>query len=391
MIPSQIGGSTPLFKTLSYRRGCLQHLACTGRQWFPAGTPPPGGPVRASTGETPVRQDFLSGRINLFILIGIFLLQGCGQQNQKTKEAQETQPTEEKQVWVPDFNADSAYYFVEKQVAFGPRVPNTKAHRQCGDYLTAKLKEFGARVEEQTFEAEAFDGTKLNLRNIIGSFQPQQQKRILLAAHWDSRPFADKDTVDTDQPILGANDGASGVAVLLEIARVFSNDTLPEVGIDIIFFDGEDYGEPEAHKAVDESGNRVWWCLGSQYWAENKHKSNYSAYYGILLDMVGAENARFYREGVSMNNAPSVVNRVWEQAHALGYQRYFVYDKGDEIIDDHIYVNYKANIPMIDIIQYDPATIFGAYHHTHADNMEIISRATLEAVGETVLHVIYHE
>lgn len=357
LFTSRIGGSTPLFKTM------------------------------------PIRQ---TGKTYLFVLIAIFLLQGCGQQNQKTNETQTPQPIEQKQVFVPDFNADSAYFFTEKQVAFGPRVPNTGAHRQCGDYLTAKLKEFGARVEEQTFEAEAFDGTKLNLRNIIGSFQPQQQKRILLAAHWDSRPFADKDTVDTDKPILGANDGASGVAVLLEIARIFSNDTLPEVGIDIIFFDGEDYGEPEAHKAeahkaLDESGNRVWWCLGSQYWAENKHKSNYSAYYGILLDMVGAENARFYREGVSMNNAPSVVNRVWEQAHTLGYQRYFVYDKGDEIVDDHIYVNYKANIPMIDIIQYDPATTFGAYHHTHADNMEIISRATLEAVGETVLHVIYHE
>lgn len=321
--------------------------------------------------------------------LAILLLQGCSQSTQETKEIPQT---EEKEVNVPDFNADSAYYFVEKQVSFGPRVPNTKAHRQCGNFLVEKLKEYNAQIEEQTFEAEAFDGTQLNLRNIIGSYKPQQQKRILLAAHWDSRPFADKDTIDTDQPILGANDGGSGVAVLLEMARIFSVDTLPDVGIDIIFFDGEDYGEPQDRKSsVDESGNRVWWCLGSQHWAQNKHKSNYSAYYGILLDMVGAENARFYREGVSMNNAPSVVSRVWDQAHQLGYQRYFVYDKGDEIIDDHIYVNYKANIPMIDIIQYDPATTFGSYHHTHADNMDIISKETLEAVGETLMHVIYHE
>ena len=319
----------------------------------------------------------------------VLLLQGC---SQSANEVQEVPQTEEKQVYVPGFNADSAYFFIEKQVSFGPRVPNTEAHRQCGDYLVAKLKEYGAQVEEQTFEAAAFDGTMLQLRNIIGSYQPQQQKRILLAAHWDTRPFADKDTIDTDQPILGANDGASGVAVLLEVARLFSNDTMPEVGIDIIFFDGEDYGEPEDRKAsIDEVGDRVWWCLGSQYWSENKHKSNYSAYYGILLDMVGAENARFCRDVVSMNNAPSVVSRVWEQAQQLGYQRYFVYDKGDEIIDDHIYVNYKANIPMIDIIECDPATTFGSYHHTHADNMDIISKATLEAVGETVLHVIYHE
>lgn len=323
------------------------------------------------------------------IFLVILLLPGCGQ---STHETQEIPQAEEKQAYVPDFDADSAYYFIEKQVSFGPRVPNTEAHRQCGDYLVTKLKEYEAKVEEQTFEAEAFDGTTLNLRNIIGSYQPQQQKRILLAAHWDSRPFADKDTVDTDQPILGANDGASGVGVLLEMARIFSTDSLPNVGIDIIFFDGEDYGEPEGHKtSLDEVGNQVWWCLGSQYWSENKHKSNYSAYYGILLDMVGAENARFYREGVSMNNAPSVVNRVWEWAHQLGYERYFLYDKGEEIVDDHIYVNYKANIPMIDIIQYNPATTFGAYHHTHADNMDIISEATLEAVGETLVHVIYHE
>ncbi len=326
-----------------------------------------------------------------YFLFALFaLLQGCGQEARNT---QETPQAKEKKVFVPDFNADSAYHFIEKQVSFGPRVPNTEAHRQCGDYLAEKLQEYGAKVEEQTFEAEAFDGTMLNLRNIIGTYRPKQQKRILLAAHWDTRPFADKDTVNTDEPILGANDGGSGVAVLLETARVLSfADTMPDVGIDIIFFDGEDYGEPEGHKAsLDEVGNKVWWCLGSQYWSENKHKSNYSAYYGILLDMVAAENARFFREGVSMNNAPSVVNRVWEKAHELGYQRFFVYDKGDEIVDDHIYVNYKANIPMIDIIEYNPATTFGAYHHTHADDMDIISTATLDAVGETLLHVIYHE
>lgn len=326
-------------------------------------------------------------------LISIILTQCKSKKSYQDQKEEEVIPRE--QIYVPDFNKDSAYHFVEKQVSFGPRVPNTTAHRKCGDYLINKFKEYKAGVQVQSFEAEAFDGTQLNLRNIIASYNPDKRKRILLAAHWDTRPFADKDDENKNEPIPGANDGASGVGVLLEIARTFAHDSMPEVGVDIILFDGEDYGQPQNYKATGNNVSRSgsWWCLGSQYWAENLHEQSYSAYYGILLDMVGAKNATFYREGLSMRNAPSVVKKIWDLGHELGYGQYFVYDDSPQIEDDHRYVNQEANIPMINIVDYDANSnrFFKPYHHTHEDNMDIISKATLEAVGETVIHAVYYE
>jgi glutaminyl-peptide cyclotransferase len=323
----------------------------------------------------------------VYFSVTLLLLSGC---DQKIDEESEN---EEITVNVPSFNADSAYAFVEKQISFGPRVPNTSAHKACGDYLVKKLTGYGATVQTQEFEASAYDGTVLNLRNIIASFNPDARKRILLAAHWDTRPFADKDSTNKNTPIDGANDGGSGVAVLLEYARIFNADSLPRVGVDMILFDGEDYGEPENYQGYSEAQNQVWWCLGSQHWSENKHEPGYSAYYGVLFDMVGAENARFFREGVSMSAAPSIVKKIWDEGHRLGFGQYFVYENSSEIVDDHVYVNYNAKIPMVDIIEHDPnsSSFFGSYHHTQADNMSIISRKTLNAVGTTVLHVIYRE
>ncbi|MGD1894596.1 MAG: M28 family peptidase [Cyclobacteriaceae bacterium] len=324
-----------------------------------------------------------------WIAVGMAVFVGC--QSGKQEEVAE-QPKVPK--YVPAFSADSAYAYIEAQVAFGPRVPTTSAHQECRAYLVSKLEQFGAEVQLQSFEATAYNGTILNLSNIIASYQLEKSKRILLAAHWDTRPYADKDSVRTEEPILGANDGASGVAVLLEIARAISQDSLLDVGIDIILFDGEDYGEPEDYKEqTSESSQQVYWCLGSQYWAKNKHQPRYSAYYGIVLDMVGAKNAAFYREGVSQQAAPSVLKRIWDAAHQLGHGQYFIYKDSPDIIDDHVYVNYQAKIPMVDIIDHDPSSdfYFGYYHHTHADDMEIIDRETLEAVGETVMYVVYQE
>ena len=323
---------------------------------------------------------------------GVLLLEGCG----PTTTSNELPATEQQSdLPVPDFQPDSAYAFIAQQVAFGPRVPNTGAHQAAEEFLVNKFTDFGAEVQLQDFEAEAFDGTSLQLSNIIASFYPEQRKRILLAAHWDTRPFADKDTERIDEPIAGANDGGSGVGVLLEVARALQQaDTVPPVGVDIILFDGEDYGEPEGREAVAvESGNRVWWCLGSQYWSKNKHVPGYSAYYGILLDMVGAAEATFYQEGVSERVAPSIVDKIWNIAQRLGYGSYFVAKGSPEIVDDHVYVNYNGKIPMVDIVEYEPTneSYFADYHHTHADDMEVISRETLEAVGETVLHVLYSE
>lgn len=320
------------------------------------------------------------------------LLGGCDSQT-TTQEAPPEAPLSS--LPAPDFQADSAYAFIEKQVAFGPRVPNTEAHRACQKFLVDQLTNFGGQVQVQDFEAEAYDGTLLQLSNIVASFYPEQRKRILLAAHWDTRPFADKDQERPDEPIDGANDGASGVGVLLEVARALQGaDTVPRVGVDIILFDGEDYGEPDGEKrARNEDVNKVWWCLGSQYWSEHKHQPNYSAYYGILLDMVGAEGATFYEEGVSERVAPSIVNKVWGVGRQLGFTGYFVNKESPEIVDDHVYVNYEGKIPMVDIVEYEPTntSYFADYHHTHADNMDIISQETLEAVGETLLHVIYGE
>ncbi|MFN4993779.1 MAG: M28 family peptidase, partial [Bacteroidota bacterium] len=282
----------------------------------------------------------------------------------------------------PNFNADSAYYFVDKQVSFGPRVTNSEPHKKCGDWLVAELRKMSDNVIEQKTTLTNYDGRQLNIRNIIAEINPKADKRILLCAHWDSRPFADEDTKDTNKPILGANDGGSGVGVLMEIARIIKNNPL-SVGIDIVLFDAEDLGKSEHNNS---------YCLGSQYWSTNLHKPGYKAEYGILLDMVGAANAKFAWEEVSVTYARLVLEKVWGTAQVLGYPHFVYYNKGG-IIDDHAYVNKNAGIPTIDIIHFDTQTQSGfpEHWHTHRDNMYAIDRTTLKAVGQTLLEVIYSE
>lgn len=284
----------------------------------------------------------------------------------------------------PFFSSDSAYAYIQKQVDFGPRVPNTANHVAAGNYLSKKLGSFNFEIIEQIGQVEAFDGKKLNFKNVIGAYKKELNNRILLFAHWDTRPFADQGTERVDKPILGANDGASGVGVLLEIARQI-NIQQPNIGVDIIFFDAEDYGEKNG--VIDT------WCLGSQYWSKNKHESGYSANFGILLDMVGAKDAMFTKESISMENATAYVNLVWNNAEALGHQKYFNKRPTRHVgIDDHYYVNTIAKIPSIDIIQYDPSTrAFAPHWHTHDDNMDVIDKNTLQAVGETVLATVIQE
>jgi glutaminyl-peptide cyclotransferase len=316
------------------------------------------------------------------------ILFSCG----KSKEKQ-TETVPNRVVNVPKFNSDSAYSFVESQVRFGPRVPNTLPHHKTGDYLIAKLTAYGGTLHVQEFEATTFDKQRLNLRNIIASFNPDNQKRILLAAHWDTRPFADKDSIRMDAPFDGANDGASGVGILLEIARQLKTNPT-SAGVDLILFDGEDWGEKnsETKRIPTPEGLDTWWCLGSQHWARHKHKPNYSAYYGILLDMVGAKGSHFYQEGESEKYAPKIVEKVWNTAEQLGYSTYFVKQNEGGILDDHVYVNEIANIPMIDIVDYEPGIgYFGDYHHTRKDNIQIISKEILEVTGDVLMHVIYKE
>ncbi len=292
-----------------------------------------------------------------------------------------------KVVPTPDFNQDSAFQFVKKQVEFGPRVPNSAAHAKCADYLVAKFKEYKADVIVQQADAKAFDGKVLKMKNIIAQWQPEKQNRIMLCAHWDTRPFADQDKTDINKPIDGANDGGSGVGVLLEIGRQLAV-LQPNIGVDIILFDAEDYGQPDGGMQQEQQNS---YCLGSQYWATNKHKQDYFPRYAILLDMVGAKNATFTMEGGSMHYASNVVKKVWDTALRLGYSSYFVYDQTNPITDDHFYLNTLAEIPSIDIIHYDPATKyhFAPVWHTHNDNIENIDPKTLKAVGQTLLEVVY--
>jgi Zn-dependent M28 family amino/carboxypeptidase len=292
-------------------------------------------------------------------------------------------------VEVPNFNSDSAYFFVEQQVNFGPRVISSKAWDNCSKYLTSKLESYNAKVIVQQAPITTYDQKKHTIRNIIGSYSPEKNNRIALFAHWDSRHVADYDTINTSKPILGANDGGSGVGVLLEIARNL-NLKNPKIGVDIIFFDAEDYGQPENSKFPIMNDS---WCLGSQHWSKNPHKQNYFAKYGILLDMVGGKDAEFWQESISSYYASNIIKKVWDVAHNIGYSNFFIYKNSPQIMDDHYYVNTIAGIPTIDIIEYDPfsKTNFNKHWHTHADNMDNVDRKTLKAVGQTVMKVIYSE
>ncbi|HSA97163.1 MAG TPA: M28 family peptidase [Acidobacteriota bacterium] len=289
----------------------------------------------------------------------------------------------------PDFDPASAYAFVKKQVEFGPRVPGTPAHAACADWYVKTLKTWAPDVIVQEFKAKAFDGRPLDGKNIIASFDPDKKDRILLCAHWDSRPFADHDPDPANhfKPVMGANDGASGVGVLLEIARCLSVRR-PALGVDILLLDLEDFGEHANWRGAAPDS----WGLGSQYWSKNPHKPGYQARFGVLLDMVGGAGAVFPKEGTSLYYAPAVVKKVWDTARGLGLGRYFLETESDSLIDDHVYINRYARIPTADIIDYDSARGgFPSSWHTVGDTLDKIDRETLAAVGRTVLAVLRQE
>jgi Predicted aminopeptidases len=319
--------------------------------------------------------------LSLLIVSVYFSCQKAGQQS-----IAQTNP-----VSVPEFNADSAFQYIADQLAFGPRVPNTTAHEQCGFYLAEQLRRFGADVTEQETTLFLQDKSPISIKNIIGAFMPDKKQRILLCAHWDTRPYADRDPNPDNwrKPIDGANDGAGSCAVLLEIARQISMNE-PKLGIDIIFFDAEDWGPPHF---LDETKHYGSWCMGSEYWSKRPHRPNYTARYGILLDMVSAPNATFYKEYYSKQSAPMVLKKVWEAAQRLGYGNYFIDQDMGGIEDDHIQIIQNRKIPCIDIIQHDPSsdTGFGKYWHTLDDNLSNVSKETMKASGQTVLEVIYNE
>ncbi len=273
------------------------------------------------------------------------------------------------------FSADSAYAYVARQVEFGPRVPGSEAHRLCGDWILSKLKESGADVTEQISTLTTFDGTRIPMRNFFARINPNAEKRILLLAHWDSRPWADHDPDPAKRsvPVDGANDGASGTGVLLELARVLAAAE-GNPGVDILLCDAEDWGE----ESNDES-----WALGARYFAENLPEKGYMPSAAILLDMVGAPDATFMREYFSQLANPALADEIWSLAKQLGYGDLFVNRMGSAVNDDHVEL-IKAGIPTIDIIDYREGSGFFSGWHTASDNMECISKETLDAVGSVL-------
>lgn len=327
----------------------------------------------------------------LFLSILIIAMTACSGGNASgNNSARSVATADNNGIEHPEFNADSAYSFVERQVAFGPRVPGTKAHDNCADFISRSLRDFEAdTVWHQTASVKAFNGKTLPIKNILASFNSGAKRRILILAHYDTRPWADQeeDKSRRDTPIDGANDGASGVGVMLELARAIGSNR-PEVGVDMFFTDVEDYGAPDDAMSGEDT-----WCLGTQHWVSNlPYTPEERPAYGILLDMVGGTGAVFPREFSSSRMAPAVVDRVWGVAAASPYSDRFHNRIGGAIVDDHIYVN-SAGIPCIDIIESaNPATGgFPPTWHTLDDNMDHIDRSTLKAVGEVMLDVIYSE
>lgn len=330
-------------------------------------------------------------RYIIFYLFATLLL-SCG--NSKTA----TNVNDEAAVAVgPEFSADSAYAYCKAQCDFGPRTMNSEAHERCGEWIVAKFRQFGLAVVEQKATLKGYDGTPLKATNIIASYTPKQNAeglpRILVCAHWDSRPWADNDpdSANWRKPVVAANDGASGVAVILELARLVSQADSLAVGIDFVCFDAEDWGVPQWSDANDSGDS---WALGAQHWAANPHVKDYSARFGVLLDMVGGSGAKFFREGMSLHYAPEIVEKVWNAARVVGYSSLFPNSQGGMVTDDHIPVNDKLGIPTIDVIPYYescPQSSFGPTWHTVGDTMENIDPNTLKAVGQTMVQVLFSE
>ncbi len=324
-------------------------------------------------------------RIYLLVLMVALVFSSCKEDKKASTPPVATKPKTE--VKIPKFERDSAFNYVQKQVDFGPRVPNSPEHVACKNWMVDQMKALGAEVIEQDFKATAYTGDVLNGTNIIAQYNVDNPNRILLCAHWDSRHISDHDPNEANhtKPVLGADDGGSGVGVLMEIARNLQNTPI-DLGVDIVFFDLEDYGE-------SQSDNINSWCLGSQHWAKNLHKPGYKAKYGILLDMVGARNAQFTMEEISMSVAPTLMRKVWKLGQGMGYNAYFLNDKTKAVIDDHLFINRIARIPTIDIINKPKGseTGFTKCWHTQCDDMSNIHKNTLRAVGQTVMATVYKE
>lgn len=315
-----------------------------------------------------------------FLLLTVFA--ACS-----SKPKQVKCPATDAPLQAPQFSGDSAMAYLQTQCDFGPRIPGTEAHKRCVDFITARLTAWDIPYDLQETNAKRYDGQTIPVRNITAHILPDADSRILLLAHYDCRPWADNDPEQSNwhTPVLGANDGASGVAVLLEVARQLSlTDSLTQ-GVDILFVDAEDAGLPQFEPGSDEDS----WCLGTQLWAREQAQKGYKAQYGILLDMVGDPAASFPREYFSDQYASGIVSKVWSTAASLGFTQYFRDQPGGGITDDHLFINRILQIPCIDIIHHDPRTgSFPKTWHTINDTPDHCAPAPLTAVGQTLLYLV---
>lgn len=267
------------------------------------------------------------------------------------------------------FDGEKAMGYVREQLAFGPRVPGTPAHKAGGDWIVRMMRERADTVIEQVWEHRTAGGTVLPLRNVFARFRPEATERVLYVTHWDSRPKSESasDSARQRLAVPGANDGASGTAMLVALGDLLKA-TPPRIGVDFLFVDGEDFGEfgpPD----VDV-------LLGSRYFAEHMLVPNYQPLFGVLWDMVGDKDLKIEQESNSLRQAPEVVTLVWDTARKLGYGKTFVPVEGLAITDDHIPL-LERGLRVIDVIDLD-----FPWHHTPDDTIDKLSAGSLKIVGD---------
>lgn len=322
--------------------------------------------------------------VNLYIAGALLALVACSSKSQTDSPVADSVDS----VAVA-FDADSAYAFVEAQTAFGPRVPGSNAHAACAEWLDSRLRAYGCTVVRQKATVNDMDGQPMPIDNIVAQINPEVAPRMLLVAHYDTRPWADEDNdpANHTKPIDGANDGASGVAVILEVVRQISLNH-PDVGVDILFTDLEDSGKsaPEGADSATQELYDATWCRGTQYFVDNFPIETANIRHAILLDMVGGRDAVFAKEYFSNVAAANVQSSIWAAARSAGHGDRFVNSIGGAINDDHLPL-IRVGIPTVDIIEIGhPQTgSFNPTWHTLDDNLQNIDRATLGAVGATVL------
>jgi len=273
-----------------------------------------------------------------------------------------------------EFDGAMAIANVRKQTDFGPRVPGTPAHRAAGDWLIAELRMRADTVVVQEWTHTTADGKHLPMRNILARFRAADPKRVLYLAHWDSRPISDRatDPAQALLPVPGANDGGSGVAILLGVADALSKEA-PPAGVDLLFVDGEDWGSFDTMTDV---------LIGAHYFAEHLPEPGYAPLFGVLFDMVGDEHPVFEQEAHSLSRAPEVVQRVWTTAQRLGYGAAFTNREGISMTDDHVPLLDKG-LRVIDVIDLDYP-----WHHTPEDTADKVSQSALQLVGDVALTLI---